>query len=308
MGDVEDVDGRRKGETSRLRWFLMLDLQQEPMNRHALFTLVLALFILLSGCNGLTDVSPPGTPAPVPPDEAGHPPGVDDSDVYSPKQLATAHYDELTERSYTREENWTSRLDNGTVRAHHRTVGRATGWEGDFHSITTYAPPREHPIAVSDIASPVRSEMYVEGDRLYYRVVNRTVTRTGSIPRPPGDSPRLLTFYLQSFDLQVANHTERDGTTSTVLKSTNLTDPFFLHRAESLPSEAEVQKGRFRAVVDSSGLVHEYEVRYTAVLSEDAGPMPETEVVWVRTSVRFSNLGTTTVSRPEWYDHASEGG
>lgn len=95
----------------------------------------------------------------------------------------------------------------------------------------------------------------------------------------------------------------------TDITSRELRTPFRIAKAEGPSihdSVPKIRNGSFRTVVDSRGLAHSYEVQYVKFVTENSTISEETPTIRVRINVTFTNVGNTTVTRPPWYDNATE--
>lgn len=58
----------------------------------------------------------------------------------------------------------------------------------------------------------------------------------------------------------------------------------------------------FRALIDSRGIVHEYRLAYTAT-----GTKTNTNVTTrIVETIRYTEIGSTNVERPSWYETANQ--
>jgi hypothetical protein len=296
------------------------------MTRNGLLAVVVALLLVLSGCNTLqgTD-TPTASPTPVPTlqptstqpsgatstDTMGErttetadpdfsPPGISPDGISAPFTVASVHGDVLRNDSYTMREFSEIRYTNGTVVTsehitanigpddtrylYRRTViGTATALLGGGNgTIVNYAN-----------GSVVFRKTVVEG------------TVTGPVLVLDGDG--------EPASPMAVNHganTNRIGTAFSRLSNVSVTrvndTAVRIHATEFVPDSIrfdarpihDVSLDSFSATITTDGFVRTY--RYSFEGSLDGHP------VMVTRRVRYSDVGTTTVEAPPWYDEAVE--
>lgn len=245
--------------------------------------LAVLLLVAAAGCNTPGAGSPTATvtPAAVPEDPVDYPPGLSPDGVDRPGQVARAHAEAIGNRSY----EWTTsqvRYAPRTVRVE-RTVVRRAGPARYNGSVLRQVRRRS---GVTDR----RTLVYADGEHRYSRTVE---DGTASYQRVPverhgdegvyeGAARRLLTRYLAVENATVAR-TERGDETLFRL----------VGRGSKLVEDGDSY--RVVALVTPAGLVRELRVNYE--LSD--GPVLAVEVRW-----RYTGLGRTAVSAPEWYPSA----
>lgn len=275
--------------------------------RLASHRVLVALLVVLAGCSGIADPgqSPPVevTPAPVPTDTPTPAPpqlapGVTAEGVTDPNALADAHAAVLRNTSKTVRTNETSWYAGyWTLRSHRHQVTRVAADPDRFHAV----------IEVDGPAAPFsayRVEFWSDGERLVRRTVARDGTettvvpldsyrdRTGVIVGPPDG--RTVSFLFGLVETRVVSTFVRNDTTVYWIESTELVRPRLLASVENVSDPHDVE---LRAFVDSRGFVRSLRLAYAA--------RADGRRVWVQWATRYTDVGTTTVDRPVWYDEAA---
>ncbi|WP_336337791.1 hypothetical protein [Haloarcula brevis] len=244
------------------------------------------LALLLAGCSGFVGGDGPETvtPAAVPTDGAGYPPGVSD-DAVVPSALSSAHARTLATRNYTvTTRQWVTDR-NGTVlrRSTHRRYVAASNatYAGRFQQNGTELNVFTNRIDYWTNGSVVVARYDERVNRP--RRVQWTVRNDG----PVSDLPERRTVHgvAAAVDLSV---TDRVGG-GVVLAGTRFTDPDRLVTPlfVSEPSNVSV-----RLRVSHAGIVEALRLAYDAERSSQR--------VRVTHDLRVTAIGSTTVVRPEW--------
>lgn len=281
--------------------------------RGAVLPALVALVVLLSGCSGvgsggtgaqsstMTPVEVPDvTPAPTPTGDADRwlAPGLTDRGVEGAWLLGRAHEAVLANTSYTSRTVETTRYANGTVRGRIRTTVRATPGAFTTVSIPTGTHARAYPFPDAE-----RVEVYGVDGRLHFAVTDADGTWYFSFDRADAGVPSLYAL-LSSVETHTAGTVARNGTTLYRVRATGLADTRRFAVAVGVAANgyeaSAVGNVSLRALVDSRGLVREYELDYT--LRRDGPDLRVTR------RVRYTDLGETSVQRPSWYDEATEDG
>lgn len=277
----------------------------------AVLPALVALVVLLSGCSGVGEsgtTSPSLTPVPVPEvtpalspvgdDDRWLAPGLTDRGVEQAWLLGRAHETVLANTSYTARTVETTRYANGTVRGRIRTTVRAT--PGTFHTVST--PTGTHARAYP-FPDAERVEVYGVDGRLHFAVTDADGTWHFSFDRADAGVPSLYVL-LSSVETRTAGTVTRNGTTLHRVRATELRESTGFAVAVGVAANgfegSAVGNVSLRALVDSRGLVREYELAYT--LGRDGPDLRVTR------HVRYTDLGATTVERPSWYDEATVDG
>ncbi|WP_157971714.1 hypothetical protein [Halorussus litoreus] len=226
--------------------------------------------------------------------ETAFPPGVNESGVTGPLALATAHRETLGNTSYAAVTTITFQRPNGTVVAEATTITRVESGGESFSVATTGSQSNASaPLGVDHYRSErwVNETTVVVADTLRseeptYRQVNRENSLTG-----PDANWELLYGAFGTGETIYVGQVERGGTT--------------LHKIVSTPSRTEATDGPvdgttydFSALVDSEGVVHNFQTTQRSTL--------EGETVVVTRTMRITEIGNTTVERPDWYEQAVE--
>jgi hypothetical protein len=256
---------------------------------------LVAALVAVAGCSGPGvpgPATPTGTPAPVPTDTPSrYPPGVLASGVYDPGALVAAHRDRLSNVSHAVRETRTERYLNGTVRARRVETARVLPG-GRFHRVVRLeGRAASHPL----FPRATRVELYAGGERgpVYAAGWRGTDARYATVA-PANQRTSPLRLLLQAFETR-AEVVEPNGTRLVAVEGTAVADRYFLESAEGVVRGA-VRNATFHAVVEPGGLVREYRVRYALAV--------DGTLVRVTNRVAYTDLGTATVSRPDWYDEA----
>ncbi len=248
---------------------------------------LVVLVVCTAGCGGV--VSDAGSPTP---ERLDAPPGVETNGVTDPTALTSAHGSVLSSRSYTTTQTTTVTFDNGTVYVE-RVQNATVAGPDNYHLSATQGGTR------TPVGYGSRVAFYVDGDTERQLVVewdgNRTVRQepVGFVGRDDSFG-RLLqrrnignegTVYqllasaeTRTVESQPADDRYRiavDGATPTAL-------PFV---ADAGPANATLH-------VTPDGVVTDLVVSYTATVGG--------EPVRVQTVMRYEEIGTATVERPDW--------
>ena len=281
------------------------------MNRSQVLPIVIAAMVVLSGCNALTGgddtetETPTVTPVDVPTDEPTATPvpvlapGLTGAGVVDAADLANAHEDALNDDSYTVVSNNTIRYANGTLRFQwNRTMRVAEGLE------PFYIVSRPNGSGRQPAVSSQRVERWSNGERLYSAIVRQNDTKysvsalnRGFISVQNGE--QFLTLF-NAFETRVVGQETRNGTEIYRIRATNVTNPEYLPRSV-LNTSKNPRNISFRALVDSEGVVRSYHLAYTAT---DIWRGVET-TNRVTQSLRYTDIGSTVVERPDWYEAAN---
>ncbi|WP_049902751.1 DUF7537 family lipoprotein [Halococcus agarilyticus] len=278
------------------------------MDRSGRVEAVLVLAVVLAGCNGLV-IGGEGTPertltpAAVPTDEPTPTPrpdlapGLTGDGVADPFTLGNAHASVLAGTSYTLHENVSTVYRSGMIYSSGAVEARITADEGRYSVIQTGS--------LTSASFPVIEERFwSNGDRtLSVRTSTDgtayEIARGGDDgPLPlrqvmaddPTNSERIATLF-GAMETRVVDRTVRNGTRLYRVRGSDLTSTFALDDEWENPHNAVLV-----AFVDPRGFVHEYRLRYVASLDGDP--------VRVSRRVRYTDVGSTTIERPPWYEAA----
>jgi hypothetical protein len=268
---------------------------------------VLVLAIVLAGCNGLVlggDGTPTQTitPAAVPTDEPTSTPlpelapGLTGDGVVAPFTLGDAHASVLDGSSYTLHENVSVVYRSGMIYSSGTAETRITTDAGRYAVVRTGSQTRA--------SFPVIEERFWSNGNRTFSVRTSTDERTYAIARggdgplpirrvvaaDPNNSERIATLF-GAMETQVVGQTVRNGTQLYRVRGSNLTSAFALDGEWKNPHNAVLV-----ALVDPRGFVNEYHLNYTASIDGDP--------VRISRRVRYTDVGSTAVERPSWYEAA----
>lgn len=243
---------------------------------------VVCFSVGLAGCAGLVSQQEPTQLAP----------GLNETGIEDPDELSRAHADQLKSTSYTAERTETWTYENGSIHSEMRTRTRVA----ENHTTLYSDMYRLHTAGTANSSEEFRLEVYSTGNRTW---VART-TSEGREVQEVGDSyptdaidgiqrDQLYTI-TSSFSTSVHGEIERGGDTLYHVRSSDF-HPNYLNLSSRFEN---VQDGQFWAYIDSNGLVHEYELTYTASESQTG------ERISVKVHVEYTDVGTTEVSKPQW--------
>lgn len=277
------------------------------MNRSVHIEAVLVLAIVLAGCNGLglggdgtptrtvTPVAvPTDEPTPTPRPEIA--PGLTGDGVVDPFTLGNAHASVLDGSSYTLRENVSVVYPSGMIYSNGTIEARLTPDAGRYALVRTGSQ--------TSASFPVTEERFWSNGNRTLSVRTATNETTYEIadgddgPLPirrvmaddPTNSERIATLFA-AMETRIVGQAVRNGTQLYRVNGSNLTSAFALDTEREAPGNVGLV-----ALVDRRGVVHEYRLNYTASLDGDP--------VRVSRRVRYTDVGSTTVERPSWYETA----
>jgi len=258
--------------------------------RKFLSAILIGLLILSAGCSGMTNTPGPNTTANTPnttspsseEPESGNPtqlaPGLTEAGVTDAWALAQAHHDSLDNVTYTERSHRSVHTNETLLQNVSTTLMRGHG-ERYIYEFRTYGT-EDAPIPNLTV---FRNDSTLV-QRISYE--NGTVAYTGPENAATPQTEQYGNVYstLSASNTTVVGSVERNSTT--------------LYHVTSVgaPSESSAYAGvsnyEMSALVDSDGLVHEYELSYSTTRDGQA--------VNIADSLRFTHLGETVVQPPEW--------
>jgi hypothetical protein len=271
--------------------------------------MLLALAVVLAGCNGLAfggDETPARTvtPAAVPTDEPTPTPvpqlapGLTGQGVTDAFALGEAHVAALDEVSYTMQENFSVTYQNGTDYRQRGVVAQLAANDSRYYVSRSTLGPQIYEDGTVVYSAWSNGSRVISAQR-----VNGSTTY--NVPRGVGReplSPEQLSYgltnreqvyrFFSSVETRVTDREQRNGTTVYRVEATNVTNPTAFEGVKRQNPENLT----LVAHIDSAGLVREYRLNYTATVNGSP--------VRVSRRARYTNLGNTTVDRPPWYDEA----
>lgn len=260
--------------------------------RSLALVLAVLLAVPLAGCAGLVaDDSPTEetvTPAPVPTETAALPPGVSAAGV-SAEALASAHERRLRTTNYTLVSRQRIVGEDGTLRTTNRTRAVSAGGEtyaGRFDRTVIDFPLRTLPMTIEywTNESVYASRQLLSGSATVYGW-----SRDGGHSEDVDESG-VVARVLRAVDTSVVKR-ER----GVVVVGSDLRRPETLPHPPYLDGPHNVS---LTATVDSDGVVTRWRLAYDARI--------ENRTVRVVRETRITDIGTTTVDRPDWVSTARE--
>ena len=226
------------------------------------------------------------------------PPGVSRTGITDPNGLATAHALLLNKNSYTVNSTYVERYANGTTRVATSIDAQLAQNKSHYYSVFNASGNVERLLG-----SPSGSiQRWSDGRRVYQAATlnNSTTYKVVYDRRTNVSSPRAelflnptsqneLALLFGAINTSAPQPVTRNGTALFRFRSVGLSQANLFTSAQGVSSPGNVS---FVAYVDSRGLVHEYSLSYTA--RNDGTP------ITVNRTVRYSDVGSTTVPRPNW--------
>ncbi|EMA28680.1 hypothetical protein [Haloarcula japonica] len=253
---------------------------------------VVTLAFVLAGCSGFVQPENPETvtPAPVPTDGVGYPPGVSD-DAVVPSTLASAHTRTLATTNYTLVTRQRVTDGNGTVlrRSNHMryVAANKTTYAGQFRQNGTELN-----------AFTTRIDYWTNGSIVAARYDERANRRNRVTWPVRDDGPvsdlserRTIRGVGEAVDLSVADR--RDS--GVVLVGTRFRNPDRLNTPLFVSDPRNVS---VRLRVNHDGTVSAFRLAFDAERSD--------RQVRVTQEMRLRHVGSTTVKQPEWVANTTQ--
>lgn len=267
-----------------------------------------AALLLLAGCNTAPSLKDTGTASVTPvdvPADYDYAPGVTVDGVTQPATLAAAHGSVIGERSYRLTTNRTVRYANGTLREQLLVDVRLAADGTHLASATIRGPA-----APVFLGRPPANGTFWSNGTVYVRKLSRDGRTTYNEFETPGSgaatwqywahvvpfggeqaTPR--GFYSALFaavPVRIAGEASAGDATTYRLVGDTVADGQFVDEFSA------VHDVRLVATVRADGLVASLSLRYTAEI--------DGETVRVVRTVRYRDVGATTVERPPWFEKA----
>ena len=254
--------------------------------------MVLALVVVLAGCSGLgaigggdPTVEETVTPAPVPTDAVEYSPGIAKSGVSTDVVMET-HERQMRETNYTFRSQQRVVGTNGTMWVTNRTRKIANG-DGAYAGRIDRSV-REFPLG--RFAAPIE---YWGNESVYSsrRILTDRTSFYGWSRSDQTDTFTSLPLIGRTLEAIRLSVVERPGGVTLVGES--LSDP------ERLPSPPYLQNPRnvsLTVKVTEDGVISRWRLAYDATLAN--------QTVQVTRDARLTDIGSTTVDRPDWVDAA----
>lgn len=254
--------------------------------------LLAAVLVATSGCNALTDgneLTPPSrvTPVAVPtdaptPTPVGHlAPGLTRDGLTDPNELVDAHAAVLANTSFTLREEWTLESPNGTVLARRVRTVRVEGDESYTVLDRTGALGPRHRETWSGTEGHVSRTSH--DDATSYDRLPLSGSPHDEAVWEPG------ALFYRAFEPQwnpTVGRLDRNGTT--------------LYHLDNIYPSGPSNNG-ITARIDPRGVVRNY-----SVYDPDPAVSRVPSATLSIRSVEITDIGTTTVERPAWYDRAMD--
>ncbi|EMA47835.1 DUF7537 family lipoprotein [Halococcus saccharolyticus] len=282
------------------------------MNRSQALLIAVAVVVVLSGCNALTGSdtetdTPTVTPAAVPTDEPTPTPvpmlapGLTRAGVVSASDLADAHDTNLADGSFRLYTNQSVRYDNGTLRVRLNQTARIANGSGSFYSVGEYKGLITQP----PVNFPERFKTWSDGEQVFTASIqeNNTSYRRTRQSRADYDFRRSSRFFtlFNALETRVVGQETRNDTKLYIVRATNLTNPEYLPGIYPVGATENPRNISFRALIDSQGIVRSHYLAYTTT-DIQRGVNTTNRITQ---SVRYTDIGSTTVDRPDWYEAAN---
>lgn len=263
--------------------------------------LIVALAVVLAGCPA---VGPAVTPTPEPEE---YPPGVSSEGVVDAPALARAHDATIENSSYTLVSNRTVRYTNGTV-ASAVFVRLELAADRSFFVRTSTAGP-EGPEFLG--APPASGEFWSNGT-VYVSALARDGEVSHSQFEPPNNHVGTWRYWRATVPFGGQGGHARETisgvfgsvrTDVTNVRRVNETTVYTVAGSEAVDGEfATVGSGpvgnvTVTAEVTESGLLRRMDLTYVTFQDDRS--------VRFEWTLRYTDLGTTTVSRPAWFERAA---
>jgi hypothetical protein len=283
------------------------------MRRTPALYLFLVALVFLSGCNvfgGGNNVKTTVTPADVPTDKSTPiptlAPGLTKYGVVNSTALNNAHNAALSNTSYTVLVTTTERYTNGSPRARRMTRTRVVEPVGRYYSIMEWEGPSQ---VFATNSTYYHIEWWSNGERL---LIARTVGNNSTYMKSSQPSRRWpdfsnsndrFYFLFQAVDTRVVGKETLNGTMLYRIESTEVLHPYLVVGGMAGVYD-DPRNITFQALIDSRGIVPEYRIAYTA--TDTATNTNENITIRIVRTVRYTEIGSTTVERPSWYETANQ--
>lgn len=263
----------------------------------ALPSFVLAVMIVLAGCNGVSiggDEPQRATvaPADIPEDDSGTiAPGVTKNERINSHALMDAHRAVVANKSIT---------VNRTVRS---VAGNGTGLVR-MNATNRYGANRTRYVRTTNIKQEHRERDFYPVDRMaswsngdvQYRMVQQNGTRTYNVTEPFVQMQH-QSGYLRDLLNKTTNITVEKLSKDGDLNRYRVQSELYLSNAGSTSVESTTrQMGDLSMIVDERGFIHRYIF--------ESGEQRSANTKRIIQTVRYQNLTTTSIERPAWVAEA----
>lgn len=221
-----------------------------------------------------------------------YPPGVSSEGVTDPLALADAHRDALANVSYTMTTTFTFQRPNGSILSQGTSTSQVAAGSSSYYAVSAQTEWNDtRPLGVGgyELAAWANETDAVTARQFYDEEPTYRQTTRADAPMKPDTEWGQIYAALSATNTTVASQFEDDGTTLYRVVSTDQ------------PGENSPYSGRevysFVAVVDSQGVVRTMQVTYRTTFRDEPAIVSRT--------IHVTNLGNTTVERPDWYGKAA---
>lgn len=220
-----------------------------------------------------------------------YPPGVSAAGVTDPLALADAHQSTLENTSYTLATTVTYRRPNGSLAARSTGTTRVAPGASSYYVVSSRTQRNAtRPLGVGTYQVAVWANETDAVMASYPADAGPTYQQYSRVraPSDPTTQWELLYGAFAATNTTVVERFEDDGTTLFRIVSTGRPGPESAYPTRS--------RHGFAAVVDSQGVVRTFQQTYRTTFDDRPAVVSRT--------VRVTQLGNTTVERPEWYEQA----
>lgn len=283
--------------------------------RGRVYRVCVILLVVLAGCSGVgfdagsrTNQSAESvTPVPVPEADPAtlRSSGIDDDGISDPATLASAHDRWLADRSYTFVSNQTIRHENGTVLSQY-TVHLRLAEDRTYHAAIRTGGI-DGPKVLGE--PPAYAEFWSDRET-YVRAFGESDPQYNEFsPTSSGVGTWYFWATAGAFDFRMTPSVMIQSTfdaiptridsrrTEAAVPRYRLTSPEPRTTSLPFPDAAPARNATLTAEVDGTGLVRHIQLEYR-------GQVDDQSVVVTR-GLSYSNVGSTDVDRPEWFDEAT---
>jgi len=208
--------------------------------------------------------------------------------------LADAHDANLVDGPFTNVANGTVRYANGTLCFRSNRTAQVANATGPFYRVAQFEESLPYPY-------PDRLRTWSNGEQVVTDG-NITYTLTQNPTRSDYDfrNSMFLTLFT-ALETRVVGQETRNGTELHRVRATNLTNSEYLPTPLTIAPAQNPRNISFRALVDSQGIVRSYSLAYTATVTQRGA----NTTYRITQSARWTDIGSTTVERPAWYEAAN---
>lgn len=274
-------------------------------DEHPIALCLLAALVVLAGCNFVpTGATPTATATPTPtatdvrttapPADTGVHEGLAADGIFDASALVGAHERALANTSVTTRRNTTERYANGSLRYAERVTARFASdhdhyhvvWSRDGASATTFGTPERFEAWSNESTTVAR--VNTTGGATYHR----------GTYRGPDTYPDRLLVVLTGMETANVTPTTVNGSRAYRVVDRNVSNPRLIAMGSVLtPNRIEaVRDVTVAALLRQDGLIQHVVVRFTVEF--------RSATIGVEERIRFTDVGSTTPTRPAWVPSA----